>query len=145
MKCAKSKNKVLIMSILTLNTVVEKHRDVLLPVYTIILFNHFEERNIRIAALSMILKAKPSFSFMQRLAVSTWHENDPEMAKFIFYISFVHRAIKFLFWRRIWDTDHKNGHKVWFDICTSFEVLCKSEKGLKNNIDFNNTYTNSLS
>ena len=75
----------------------------------------------------------------------TKYINLGKMAKFIFYISFVHRAIKFLFWRRVWDTDHKNDHKVWFDICTSFEVLCKSEKGLKNNIDFNNTYPNSLS
>merc|ERR1719186_1445904 len=49
-----------------------------------ILDNPVEHRHVRIAALSMILKAKPSFVMLQKIAISTWYEKDPEMVKFIF-------------------------------------------------------------
>ena len=72
------------MSIYSLSAVARKHRDVLLPVYSSIAHNPSEDRNVRIAALSMILRMNPSMAYMQKLATSTWFEKDTEFHKFVF-------------------------------------------------------------
>jgi len=72
------------MAIYALDTAVHEHRDILLPVYSAIVHNPSEERNVRIAALSMMLYMQPSIVHFQKLATSTWFEKDTEFHKFVF-------------------------------------------------------------
>ena len=67
-----------------LHNVQMHHKDVLLPIYSAIVFNPTKERSVRIAALTMMLKLNPSMASFQKLATSTWFEKDPEFSKFIY-------------------------------------------------------------
>jgi len=62
----------------------KKYRDILLPVYASLVHNSAESRGIRIAAFSMLLKMQPETVHLQKLAVSTWFEQDVEMHKFVY-------------------------------------------------------------
>ena len=72
------------MAIYSLSTVTKKYRNVLLPVYSALANNPSEDRNVRIAALSMMLYMSPSVAEFQKLAISTWYEQDTEFHKFVF-------------------------------------------------------------
>ena len=72
------------MAIYALAGVTHKYRDTLLPIYSAIVFNQGENRELRIAALAMMLPMDPHMVHLQKLAVSTWFEQDEAVAKFIF-------------------------------------------------------------
>merc|ERR1711970_787457 len=61
-----------------------KYRNILLPVFASLVHNQAENRAIRIAAFSMLMKMQPDTIYLQKLAVSTWFEKDAEMQKFIY-------------------------------------------------------------
>merc|ERR1712121_407232 len=58
--------------------------ETLLPIYSAIALNQGENRELRIAALSMMMPMNPHMVHMQKLAVATWFEQDEAVAKFIF-------------------------------------------------------------
>eukprot|EP00092_Neocalanus_flemingeri_P041113 GFUD01044771.1.p1 GENE.GFUD01044771.1~~GFUD01044771.1.p1 ORF type:complete len:1713 (+),score=410.65 GFUD01044771.1:554-5140(+) len=72
------------MAIYSLVVVTKKYRNILLPVFSSLVHNPAEKRGIRLAAFSMLLNSQPSTVHIQKLAVSTWFEQDVEMHKFIF-------------------------------------------------------------
>ena len=72
------------MAIYSLYSVTRQHSNVLLPVYSAIVHNPSEDRNVRIAALSMMMYMEPSMVHFQKLATSTWFEKDNEFHKFVF-------------------------------------------------------------
>jgi len=72
------------LAIYSLFDVNNQFRDILLPVYTSLVFNPAETRAIRIAAFSMLMKMHPDTVLLQKIAVSTWFEKDAEMHKFIY-------------------------------------------------------------
>merc|ERR1719312_1629280 len=72
------------MAIYSLNVVAHELRDELLPVYSALVHNPSEERNVRIAALAMMLTMEPSMVHFQKLATSTWFEQDKEFHKFVY-------------------------------------------------------------
>merc|ERR1719290_408156 len=72
------------MAIYALANVARKYRQTLLPIYSAIVFNQGENRQLRMAALSMMLPMDPSPVHLQKLAVATWLEQDEGVAKFIY-------------------------------------------------------------
>merc|ERR1712200_118097 len=72
------------MAIYALTNVARKYRQTLLPIYSAIVFNQGENRQLRMAALSMMLPMDPSPVHLQKLAVATWLEQDEVVAKFIY-------------------------------------------------------------
>merc|ERR1711887_46875 len=72
------------MAIYALAKVAHKYREILLPIYSGIVFNQGENRELRIAALAMMLPMDPHMVHLQKLAVATWFEQDEAVAKFIF-------------------------------------------------------------
>merc|ERR1719312_693496 len=72
------------LAIYSLADQTNKYRNILLPVYASIVHNQAENRAIRIAAFSMLMKMQPDTIHLQKLAVSTWFEKDAEMHKFIY-------------------------------------------------------------
>ena len=72
------------MAIYALANVARKYRQTLLPIYSAIVFNQGENRQLRMAALSMMLPMDPSPVHLQKLAVATWLEQDEVVAKFIY-------------------------------------------------------------
>merc|ERR1711970_1346004 len=72
------------MAIYALAKVAHKYRETLLPIYSAIALNQGENRELRIAALSMMMPMNPHMVHMQKLAVATWFEQDEAVAKFIF-------------------------------------------------------------
>merc|ERR1719239_1562087 len=68
-------------AILALGTI---GHDGVLPIYSAIALNQGENRELRIAALSMMMPMNPHMVHMQKLAVATWFEQDEAVAKFIF-------------------------------------------------------------
>merc|ERR1711962_228282 len=71
------------MAIYSLNSVTTKHRPILYPIYSALVFNPTEPREVRIAALSEMLRMQPSMVEFQKLATSTWFEEDAEFLKFV--------------------------------------------------------------
>jgi len=71
------------MAIYSLADVAMKYRNTLMPVFASLFHNPSEERGVRIAAFSMMMRMKPSTTHLQKLAVSTWYEQDAEVHKFI--------------------------------------------------------------
>merc|ERR1719289_312884 len=61
-----------------------ERRNDIINIYSSLVFNPAEERDTRIAALSMILNVEPSSVFFQKLATSTWFEQDSEFHKFVY-------------------------------------------------------------
>merc|ERR1719462_899957 len=59
-----------------------KHK--LLPLYLSILQNPAESRSLRIAATLVIMKMQPTTSQLQKMAVSTWFEQDHEVARYVY-------------------------------------------------------------
>merc|ERR1711970_403030 len=57
---------------------------ILLPIYSALVHNPSEERSVRIAALSILMKMQPSIVQFQELALSTWFEKDIEFHKFVY-------------------------------------------------------------
>merc|ERR1711887_145110 len=72
------------LAIYSLADETNKYRNILLPVFASIVHNQAENRAIRIAAFSMLMKMQPDTIHLQKLAVSTWFEKDAEMQKFIY-------------------------------------------------------------
>merc|ERR1711970_1461382 len=72
------------LAIYSLADETNKYRNILLPVFAAIVHNQAENRAIRIAAFSMLMKMQPDTIHLQKLAVSTWFEKDAEMQKFIY-------------------------------------------------------------
>jgi len=83
-KVAGDTTHVRLLTIMSLSHVVEKHSTVLIPAYMSLLNNPVEDHAVRTAALLVILKTKVTMAQMQRLAILTWHEKDPEMVKFLY-------------------------------------------------------------
>merc|ERR1711962_1286359 len=71
------------MAIYSLSSVTTKHRNTLYPMYSAMVFNPTEPREARIAALSEMLRMQPSMVEFQKLATSTWFEEDAEFLKFV--------------------------------------------------------------
>merc|ERR1711962_268876 len=71
------------MAIYSLNSVTTKHRHILYPIYSALVFYPTEPREVRIAALSEMLRMQPSMVEFQKLATSTWFEEDAEFLKFV--------------------------------------------------------------
>merc|ERR1711887_52943 len=67
------------LAIYSLADETNKYRNILLPVFASIVHNQAENRAIRIAAFSMLMKMQPDTIYLQKLAVSTWFEKDAEM------------------------------------------------------------------
>merc|ERR1711881_701792 len=61
-----------------------QHRNHLLPVYLSILHNPAESRQLRIAAVLCVMNMQPTTVQLQKMAVSTWFEEDFEVAKYIY-------------------------------------------------------------
>merc|ERR1712121_17560 len=72
------------MAIYALTPVALEHTELLLPVCSALVFNPTEEKTVRIAALTMLLKLQPSLVNFQKLATSTWFEKDIEIQKFVY-------------------------------------------------------------
>merc|ERR1711872_813252 len=72
------------MAIYALTPIAIEHSEILLPVCSSIVFNPSEEKTLRIAALTMLLKLQPSLVHFQKLATSTWFEKDIEFQKFVY-------------------------------------------------------------
>merc|ERR1712121_53511 len=72
------------VAIYALTPVAVEHTEVLLPVCSALVFNPTEEKTVRIAALTMLLKMQPSLVHFQKLATSTWFEKDIEFQKFVY-------------------------------------------------------------
>jgi len=68
----------------SLSDVAQIHRQKLLPVFLAIAQNQAESRTLRIPAIAVIMKLKPETVHLQKLAVSTWFEQDHEVARFIY-------------------------------------------------------------
>lgn len=71
-------------AIYSLVDVAHSYRHKLLPVYLSILQNPAESRSLRIAATLVIMKMQPSTSQLQKMAVSTWFEQDHEVARYVY-------------------------------------------------------------
>merc|ERR1711962_252508 len=71
------------MAIYSLNSVTTKHRHILYPIYSALVFNPTEPREVRIAALSEMLRMQPSMVEFHTLATSSWFEEDAEFLKFV--------------------------------------------------------------
>jgi len=67
-----------------LSDVAQIHRQKLLPVFLAIAQNQAESRTLRIPAIAVIMSLKPETVHLQKLAVSTWFEQDHEVARFIY-------------------------------------------------------------
>merc|ERR1712121_139843 len=72
------------MALYALTPVALEHTELLLPVCSALVFNPTEEKSVRIAALSVLLKMQPSLVHFQKLATSTWFEKDIEFQKFVY-------------------------------------------------------------
>merc|ERR1711970_1588829 len=72
------------MAIYALTPVAIEHSEELLPISSAIVFNPVEEKTVRIAALTMLLRTQPSLVHFQKLATSTWFEKDIEFQKFVY-------------------------------------------------------------
>merc|ERR1711970_1224103 len=72
------------IAIYALGDVSYQHRNTLLPVYIALVLNPVEPREIRLAAFNILLKMNPSVVQMQKLAISTWFEQDEVVAKYIY-------------------------------------------------------------
>jgi len=71
-------------AIYSLVDVAHSYRHKLLPVYLSILQNPAESRSLRIAATLVIMKMQPSTSQLQKMAVSTWFEQDHEVGRYVY-------------------------------------------------------------
>merc|ERR1719228_1542031 len=72
------------MAIYSLSQVSNQHRNPLPPVYAALVHNPSEDRDIRIAAFSIMLRMDPSAVHLQKIAVSTWFEKDDQVAKYVY-------------------------------------------------------------
>ena len=61
-----------------------EHRNHLLPVYLSVLHNPAESRQLRIAAILCVMEMQPTTVQLQKMAVSTWFEQDFEVGKYIY-------------------------------------------------------------
>ena len=92
-----------------------RHSKILLPVYSVLVHNPSEDRNVRIAALSMMIIMKPSMVHFQRLAASTWFEEDTEFQKYVF------STLKSL--SEIKMSQHPNPNTVLYDLSQIAKVV----------------------
>ena len=60
-----------------------KYRGTFLPIYSACVFNQGENRKLKIAALAAMLPMGPHTAHLQKLAVSTWFQQDEAVAKCI--------------------------------------------------------------
>jgi len=67
-----------------LSDVAQHYREKLLPVFLAIAQNQAESRTLRIPAIAVIMKLRPETVHLQKLAVSTWFEQDHEVTRFIY-------------------------------------------------------------
>ena len=74
-------NRIRQTAMYALSDVTQTYRHKLLPVFLAVATNPAEARNLRIAAVAMIMKCRPDTVQLQKLAVSTWFEQDQEVAR----------------------------------------------------------------
>merc|ERR1711970_1713561 len=72
------------IAIYSLSDVSYEHRNTLLPVYIALVMNPTEARDIRIASFNMMLRMEPNTVHLQKVAISTWFEQDEVVAKYIY-------------------------------------------------------------
>jgi len=90
------------MAIYSIHNFEEDRRHEVMKIYSSLIFNPSEERDTRIAALSMMLNLEPSTVVFQKLATSTWFEKDTEFHKFVY------ATLKSL--SKIEETEQPNAH-----------------------------------
>ena len=74
-----------LVTIMSLRHVVDRHSHVLLPIFVRLVTNPAETTAVRMTALHVLLTTTGiTAAQMQKLAVMTWHERDPEMVKFVY-------------------------------------------------------------
>merc|ERR1719228_3096611 len=72
------------IAIYSMTPMAYRHRDVLLPVFSNLLQDRAEERDVRVAALLTMLTMEPTLVDMQKMAISTWYEKDEKLARLVF-------------------------------------------------------------
>merc|ERR1712142_572228 len=72
------------VALMALSDVAPHYREKLLPVFLAIAQNQAESRTLRIPAIAMIMELQPEVVHLQKLAVSTWFEQDHEVTRFIY-------------------------------------------------------------
>merc|ERR1719348_636015 len=70
----------------SLSDVATHSRHKLLPVFLAIAQTPAESRTLRLPAIAMVMRCQPETAQLQKLAVSTWFEQDQEVSKYIYTI-----------------------------------------------------------
>jgi len=83
-KTQDSTNQLRKVALYALNDVAHFYKHKLVPVFLAVATNPAESRNLRIAAITMLMKCQPDTVYMQKLAVMTWFEQDLEVSRFIY-------------------------------------------------------------
>jgi len=83
-KTEDSTNQLRKVALYALSDVAHQYSHKLVPVFLAIATNPAEARNLRIAAISMLMKCQPETVYLQKLAVMTWFEQDLEVSRFIY-------------------------------------------------------------
>ena len=83
-KTQDSNNKLRKVALYALNDVAHFYKHKLIPVFLAVATNPAESRNLRIAAVTMLMKCQPETVYLQKLAVMTWFEQDLEVSRFIY-------------------------------------------------------------
>merc|ERR1719282_1339143 len=72
------------VALYALSDVAHHYSHKLVPVFLAVATNPAESRNLRIAAITMLMKCQPETVYLQKLAVMTWFEQDLEVSRFIY-------------------------------------------------------------
>ena len=83
-KTQDSTNQLRKVALYALSDVVHHYSHKLIPVFLAVATNPAESRNLRIAAITMLMKCQPETVYLQKLAVMTWFEQDLEVSRFIY-------------------------------------------------------------
>merc|ERR1711874_731877 len=83
-KTVDSTNQLRKVALYALSDVAHYYRHKLVPVFLAVATNPAESRNLRIAAITMLMKCQPETVQLQKLAVMTWFEQDLEVSRFIY-------------------------------------------------------------
>ena len=83
-KTQDSTNQLRKVALYALNDVAHFYKHKLVPVFLAVATNPAESRNLRIAAITMLMKCQPETVYLQKLAVMTWFEQDLEVSRFIY-------------------------------------------------------------
>merc|ERR1740128_627548 len=83
-KTQDSTNQLRKVALFALSDVANHYSHKLIPVFLAVATNPAESRNLRIAAVMMLMKCNPETVYLQKLAVMTWFEQDLEVSRFIY-------------------------------------------------------------